>query len=118
NTHILSREDNLSSGNLPNINRSLILEQHGSTNSFGTQWGFQLQKQIGTKTFLQASFQDNRGSLNQDHPMFQFWNGVALKITRFVLQPSDSNQQKLNIGVAIDHTRNISDKQFTLASSI
>ncbi|HEV8080741.1 MAG TPA: hypothetical protein VGP43_08520, partial [Chitinophagaceae bacterium] len=118
NTHILSREDNLSSGNLPTINRSLILEQHGSTNSFGTQWGFQLQKQIGTKTFLQASLQDNRGSLNQDHPMFQFWNGVALKITRLVLQPSDSNQQKLNIGLAIDHTRNISDKQFTLASSI
>jgi hypothetical protein len=118
NTHILSREDNLSSGNLPTINRSLILEQHGSTNSFGTQWGFQFQKQVGTKTFLQASLQDNRGSLNQDHPMFQFWNGIAFKITSFLLQPTESNRHKLNTGVAIDFTRNIKDKDFTLTSSI
>jgi len=37
NTSILSRDDNLSSGNLPTINRSLILEEHGSTNTFGAQ---------------------------------------------------------------------------------
>ena len=42
NTHILSREDNLSLGNLPRINRSLILEEHGSTGSFGTQFGIQV----------------------------------------------------------------------------
>ncbi|MDQ6757967.1 MAG: hypothetical protein M3004_13655 [Bacteroidota bacterium] len=118
NTSILSREDNLSSGNLPTINRSLILEQHGSTNSFGTQWGFQLQKQISTKTFLQASLQDNRGSLNQDKPMFQFWKGTALKVTQTILQPGDSSSQKLNVGLAVDYTRDIPDKQFTLASGI
>ena len=118
NTSILSREDNLSSGNLPTINRSLILEQHGSTNSFGTQWGFQLQKQISAKTFLQVSLQDNRGSLNQDKPMFQFWKGTALKVTQTILQPTDSSSRKLNVGLAVDYTRDIPGKQFTLASGI
>ncbi len=118
NTSILSREDNLSSGNLPTINRSLILEEHGSTNSFGTQWGFQVQSQINKKTFLQASLQDNRGSLNQDNPSFQFWNAVAVKITQSILQPTTNSSQKLNIGFAIDHTRNITNKNFALASGI
>lgn len=118
NTSILSREDNLSSGNLPTINRSLILEQHGSTNSFGTQWGFQVQKQLSSKTFLQVSLQDNRGSLNQDKPSFQFLNSQAIKITQAILQSGDSSNKKLNIGFAIDHTRNIKDKSFALASGI
>ncbi len=118
NTSILSREDNLSSGNLPTINRSLILEQHGSTNSFGTQWGFQLQKQIAPKTFLQASLQDNRGSLNQDKPMYQFWKGTALKVTQTILQPTDSSAKKWNVGFAVDYTRDIPYKQFTLNTGI
>ena len=46
NTHILSREDNLSSGNLPTINRSLILEEHGSVHSYGTQFGVELVKAV------------------------------------------------------------------------
>lgn len=118
NTSILSREDNLSSGNLPTINRSLILEQHGSTNSFGTQWGFQFQSQVSKKTFLQASLQDNRGSLNTSSPQFQFWNGIAVKITQSILQPTDGSDKKLNIGFAIDDTRNIKDKSFALTSGI
>lgn len=118
NTCILSREDNLSSGNLPTINRSLILEQHGSTNSFGTQWGFQFQSQVSKNTFLQASLQDNRGSLNTDNPYFQFWNAQAIKITESILQPTDSSNHKLNIGFAIDHTGNITDRNFTLATGI
>ncbi len=118
NTSILSREDNLSSGNLPTINRSLILEEHGSTNSFGTQWGFQVQSQVSKKTFLQASLQDNRGSLNQDNPSFQFWNAIAAKITQSILQPTNNSYQKLNIGFAIDHTKNIKNKSFALASGI
>ncbi len=118
NTNILSREDNLSSGNLPTVNRSLILEQHGSTNSFGTQWGFQVQSQVSPKTFLQASLQDNRGSLNQDHPSFQFWNGMAAKMTESFIQPSDKGAEKLNAGFAIDETRNIQNKSFTLNTGI
>ena len=46
NTHILSRDDNLSSGNLPTINRSLVLEEHGSVNAFGAQMGFQVQRAL------------------------------------------------------------------------
>ena len=118
NTSILSREDNLSSGNLPTINRSLILEQHGGTNSFGTQWGFQIQSQVTKKTFLQASMQDNRGSLNQDQPSFQFWNAIAIKITQSIILPTDKSNEKLNMGLAIDHTRNINNKSFTLLSAI
>lgn len=118
NTNILSKEDNLSSGNLPTINRSLILEQHGSTNSFGTQWGLQIQSQISKRTFLQASMQDNRGSLNQDHPSFQFWNAITFKITQSIIQTTDKSNQKLNIGFAVDNTQNLKDKSFTLISGI
>jgi len=118
NTSILSREDNLSSGNLPTINRSLILEQHGSTNSFGTQWGLQFQSQVCKKTFLQMSLQDNRGSLNQDNPSFQFWNAQTIKITQSILQATENSSEKLNIGFAIDHTGNITNKNFILISGI
>ena len=68
NTHILSRDDNLSSGNLPTINRSLILEEHGSVNSFGTQWGVQFQRALSDRVTLMLSAQDNRGSLNAQDP--------------------------------------------------
>ena len=118
NTHILSREDNLSSGNLPAINRSLILEQHGSVNNFGVQWGLQLQKQINATTFFQASLQDNRGSMNQDTAHFQFWKDIAVKVTKTLIQSSHENPQRLNIGVAIDHTSNIKFKSFALSSAI
>ena len=118
NTNILSKEDNLSSGNLPTINRSLILEEHGSTGNFGTQWGLQIQSQVSKRTFLQASMQDNRGSLNQDKPSFQFWNALTFKITQSIIQTTDKSNQKLNIGFAIDNTQNIKDKSFTLISGI
>ncbi|TRX32212.1 hypothetical protein FNW52_17410 [Flavobacterium sp. ZT3R18] len=118
NTNILSKEDNLSSGNLPTINRSLILEEHGSTGNFGTQWGLQIQSQVSKRIFLQIAMQDNRGSLNQDHPSFQFWNALTFKITQSIIQATDKSNQKLNIGLAIDNTRNIKDKSFTLISGI
>ena len=50
--------------------------------------------------------------------MFQFWKGTALKVTQNILQPTDSSSRKLNIGLAIDYTRDIPDKQFTLTSGI
>ena len=118
NTHILSREDNLSSGNLPTINRSLILEQHGSTNSFGTQWGVEVQKQISPTLFLQAALQDNRGSLNQDTARFQFWKSTTVKVTKTVLAATDKNPRKLNVGLAVDYTRDIRYRRFTLASAL
>ena len=62
--------------------------------------------------------QDNRGSLNQDQPSFQFWNALAIKITQSLIQPTDKSAEKLNIGLAIDHTRNIKNKNFTLLSAM
>ncbi len=118
NTHIFSREDNLSSGNLPTINRSLILEEHGSVNNFGTHWGLQIQKQMSKTIFLQFGLQDNRGSLNTDKPRFQFWKGQSIKITKSLIQPFDKNYERLNLGLALDRTTGITNRNFTLASAI
>lgn len=62
NTHILTLEDYQSSGNLPTINRSLILEEHGSVFSFGTQFGIQVVKALSRRYSLSASAQDNRAA--------------------------------------------------------
>ncbi len=117
NTHILSREDNLSSGNLPVINRSLILEEHGSVNSFGTQFGIQVQKALSPRYTLALSAQDNRGSLNQDRPRYVIGNSLAAKLTGLALN-DEKRGRKLTYGFGIDHTRNIHNRSFTLASAI
>lgn len=117
NTHILSREDNLSSGNLPTINRSLILEEHGSVNSFGTQFGVQLQKALSPRYTLALSAQDNRGSLNQDRPRYVIGNSLAAKLTALAVN-DEKNGRKLTYGFGIDHTRDIRNRTFTLASAI
>ena len=117
NTQMLSRDDNLSSGNLPTINRSLILEEHGSTNSFGTQFGIQLQKRISDALTLQVSTQDGRGSLNTDSPRYSIGNGFSAKA---ILTPKiDPNSgRKLSFGLAVDHTRDITYRSFTLATAL
>jgi len=117
NTQLLSRDDNLSSGNLPTINRSLILEEHGSTNSFGTQFGIQVQKRLSDTITVQASTQDGRGSLNTDVPRYVLGNGFAAKL---VATPKidPTGDRKLSLGLAVDHTRNIIDRDFVLATAI
>ena len=82
NTQLLSRDDNQSSGNLPTINCSLILEEHGSTNSFGTQFGIQVQKRLSATITVQVSTQDGRGSLNTDAPRYELGNAFAAKSSR------------------------------------
>ncbi len=117
NTHIISREDNLSSGNLPTINRSLILEEHGSVNSFGTQFGIQVQKALSPKVTLAVSAQDNRGSLNVPVSRYAIGNSLAAKLT--VLGVNDEKSgRKLTYGFGVDHTRDIRNRNFTLSSSI
>ncbi len=117
NTHIISREDNLSSGNLPTINRSLILEEHGSVNSFGTQFGIQVQKTLSPRVSLAVSAQDNRGPLNVPVSRYVIGNSLAAKFT--VLGISDEkNSRKFTYGFGVDHTRDIRNRTFTLASSI
>ncbi len=117
NTSILSRDDNLSSGNLPTINRSLILEEHGSTNTFGAQLGVQVQKMLSPKMTLLASIGDNRGGLNAQNVKFAFGRAVAAKI---VLTPisDDKRGRKLTAGFAVDRTTGIRDRSFNLATAI
>jgi len=117
NTHILSRDDNLSSGNLPTINRSLILEEHGSVNSFGTQFGIQAQKALSDKLLLQLAAMDNRGSFNAPDPRYSVGNSLAAKLS-FTPINDASGGRKLSLGVAVDNTRHISNRVFTLATAI
>jgi hypothetical protein len=117
NTHILSREDNLSSGNLPLINRSLVLEDYGSTNNFGTQFGFQFQKLLNEQTQLQLSLQDNRGTLNSKQPRYYVLNDWAAKVNYTVLK-NEASQERGTVGFAADFTRDIHDTNFTLGSAI
>ncbi len=117
NTHILSREDNLSSGNLPTINRSLILEEHGSVNSFGTQWGVEFFKAVSSRTGLALSAQDNRGSLNTAHPSYRVGNSIAAKLTSVVVR-NPRRGRTLILGTGIDYTRSIYNRSFALSSAI
>lgn len=115
NTHILSREDNLSSGNLPTINRSLVLEEHGSVRSFGTQFGIEFQKALSDKVTVQLAALDNRGSFNTDRPRYRIGNSLSGKV---IFTPVSTANRKLTLGAALDRTANIGDQQFTLASAI
>ena len=117
NTHILSRDDNLSSGNLPTINRSLILEEHGLVNSFGTQFGVQVQKALSDKLLLQLAAMDNRGSFNAPDPRYSVDNSLAAKLSFTPISDVDGGR-KLSIGVAIDNTRHITDRVFALVTAI
>lgn len=115
NTHILSREDNLSSGNLPTISRSLILEEHGSVNNFGTQWGVQLTRALSDRVTLQLAAMDNRGSFNTPRPRYSIGNDLAGKLIWTLIS---SGRRKLSIGVAVDRTGNIRDRAFNLITAI
>ena len=117
NTHILSRDDNLSSGNLLTINRSLILEEHGSVASFGTQFGIQFQKALSDKLTLQLAAMDNRGSFNQVEPRYQIGNSLSAKLIATPINDAERGR-KLTLGLAVDNTRDIGDRTFTLATAI
>ncbi len=117
NTHILSRDDNLSSGNLPTINRSLVLEEHGSVNAFGAQMGFQVQRALSPKASIQFSVGDNRGSLNAGEYHNNIGRSVAGKL--FLAPVNDAQRgRKLTLGFASDYTSGITNRSFTLATAI
>ena len=117
NTSILSRHDNLSSGNLPTINRSLILEEHGSTNTFGAQIGVQVQRMLSPKATLLASIGDNRGGLNAQQVKFSFGRAIAAKILLTPISDT-SGGRKLTAGLAVDRTSGIRDRRFNLATAL
>lgn len=117
NVHILSREDNLSSGNLPTINRSLILEEHGSVRSFGTQFGWQAFKAITPRYTIAFSAQDNRGSLNTTNPRYVVGNDLAAKFTALLLK-DEKYHRSLSVGAALDQTRDIRNGTWTFISAV
>ena len=117
NTHILSRDDNLSSGNLPTINRSLVLEEHGSVNAFGAQMGFQVQKALSPRATIQFSVGDNRGSLNAADVRSSIGRSVAGKLLLTPINDAEHGR-KLTLGFASDYTGNITDRDFTLGTAI
>lgn len=116
NTHILSREDSLPSGNLPTVNRSIILEDHGSIHAFGTQWGGQVSGRATDRLALAASVGDNRGSLNQDTPYWSPANDVAGKATLTAWRGASGSA--LTLGVAGDYTRAVAPGSFTLSTAL
>lgn len=117
NTHILSREDNLSSGNLPTINRSLILEDHSGVNSFGPQFGIEVQKALTPQYMILLSALDNRGSFNTDIPRYTVGNSLAAKL---VSTPLDDRMtgEKLTWGLGVDNTQDIQNRIFPLLTAI
>ncbi len=115
NTHILSREDNLSSGNLPTVNRSIVLESHGSVHAFGTQWGGQVRGTLGDRVTLMASVGDNTGSLNQEQPHFGALNDFAAKA---VVVASRSQRAVLTLGATGDFTPRTYDSRFVLGTAL
>ena len=117
NTHILSRDDNLSSGNLPTINRSLVLEEHGSVNAFGAQMGFQVQRALSPKATIQFSVGDDRGSLNAADVRSSIGRSVAGKLLLTPINDAEHGR-KLTLGFASDYTGNITDRDFTLGTAI
>jgi hypothetical protein len=117
NTHILSRDDNLSSGNLPTVNRSLVLEEHGSVNTFGAQLAFQVQKALSPAAMIQFSVGDNRGSLNAVDVRSSIGRSVAGKLLLTPINDSERGR-RLTLGFASDYTGNISSSVFTLGTAI
>ncbi len=117
NTHILSREDNLSSGNLPTINRSLILEEHGSVHSFGTQFGVELVKAVTPRYTVALSALDNRGSLNISNPRYVVGNDLAVKVSG-LLMDDEKRGRKLYAGAALDQTRDIRNGTWSFISAV
>lgn len=117
NTHILSREDNLSSGNLPTVNRSLVLEEHGSVNAFGTQLAVQIQKAVSDKLTILASVGDNRGSFNAAEVNAGLGKSYAGKLVATPISDAEG-RRKLTLSFSIDRTTDIRDRSFTLATAI
>ena len=116
NTHIFSREDNLSSGNLPTVNRSLILEEHNGAGIFGSQFGIEYGMALSPQYSIAVAALDNRGSLNQDRPQYNLGNSFSARLSATPIDEKEKGQ-KLTWGVALDHTRNFRDRTFPLLTA-
>jgi len=116
NTHIFSREDNLSSGNLPTVNRSLILEEHNGAGIFGSQFGIEYGMALSPQYSIAVAALDNRGSLNQDRPQYSVGKSFSARLSATPIDEKEKGQ-KLTWGVALDHTRSFRDRTFPLLTA-
>jgi len=116
NTHILSREDNLSSANLPTVNRSLILEEHNGAGIFGAQFGIEYGMVLSPKWSFAIAALDNRGSFNQEHPKYTVGNSLAAKLISTPLDDTEHGK-KLTLGIGVDDTQNIQRRTFPLLTA-
>jgi len=116
NTHILSREDNLSSGNLPTVNRSLILEEHNGTGIFGSQFGIEYGMALSPKWSFAVAALDNRGSFNQDQPQYKVGNSFSAKLASTPIDDSEHGR-KLTWGLGVDDTRTFRERTFPLLTA-
>ena len=117
NTHILSREDNLSSGNLPTVNRSLVLEEHNGTALFGSQFGVEYGMALSPRVSLGLAALDNRGSFNQDRPQYTVGNSLSAKVEATLIDDLEHGR-KLTFGIGVDDTRDIPGRTFPLLTAI
>jgi len=116
NTHILSREDNLSSGNLTTVNRSLILEEHNSAGIFGPQFGVEYGMALSPHWSIGAAALDNRGSLNTERPQFTIGKSFSAKVLGTPVDDTEHGR-KLTFGFGVDHTRSVQDRTFPLLTA-
>ena len=116
NTHILSREDNLSSGNLTTVNRSLILEEHNGAGIFGAQFGVEYGMALSPQWSIGAAVLDNRGSLNTDNPQFSIGKSFSAKVLGTPIDDTEHGR-KLTFGFGVDQTRTIQQRTFPLLTA-
>ncbi len=116
NTHILSREDNLSSGNLTTVNRSLVLEEHNGAGIFGSQFGIEYGMALLPQWSIGVAALDNRGSLNTDRPQFTVGKSFSAKLSGTPVDDAEHGR-KLTFGFGVDHTRGIQDRTFPLLTA-
>lgn len=116
NTHILSREDNLSSGNLTTVNRSLVLEEHNGAGIFGSQFGIEYGMALSPQWSIGVAALDNRGSLNTDRPQFTVGKSFSAKLSGTPVDDAEHGR-KLTFGFGVDHTRGLQDRTFPLLTA-
>jgi len=117
NTAIMSREDNLSSGNLPTVNRSLILEEHNGAGIFGPQTGIESGFVLTPALSIGLAVLDGRGSFNQERPRYDVGNSFSGKLASTLIDDT-AHGRRLTFGIGVDDTKNFHDQTFTLLSAI
>ncbi|MEJ7810255.1 MAG: hypothetical protein WKG32_07520 [Gemmatimonadaceae bacterium] len=117
NTYILARESNLSTGNLPTIRRSLILEEHGRVGSFSPQLGVQLRVRLSNRYEFAGSVGDNRGGFASGAARYAPTNAIAGKLTA-TLANDRAQGRKLTIGAGADYVRAVRADTFLLRPAI